>query len=67
MARTKKQNAGSSSTATIGLEVKLWLAAKKLRHNRDTAESKGARRSAPATRRPAPPRAPARSWLDPRS
>ncbi|NDA68345.1 MAG: hypothetical protein EBY09_17180, partial [Verrucomicrobia bacterium] len=41
MARTKKQNANTSaSTATIGFEAKLWLAADKLRNNMDAAEYK---------------------------
>jgi type I restriction enzyme M protein len=39
MARTKSDNA-SSSTATIGFEAKLWLAADKLRNNMDAAEYK---------------------------
>ena len=32
MARTKKENGSSSSTATIGFEAKLWLTADKLRN-----------------------------------
>ena len=37
MARTKT-NATAQSTATIGFEAKLWLAADKLRNNMDAAE-----------------------------
>ncbi len=40
MARTKKENGSSSSTATFGFEAKLWLAADKLRNNMDPAVSK---------------------------
>ncbi len=39
MARTKT-NATAQSTATIGFEAKLWLAADKLRNNMDAAEYK---------------------------
>ena len=35
-----KTDSGSSSTATIGFEAKLWLAADKLRNNMDALEYK---------------------------
>ena len=37
---SSKSDSGSSSTATIGFEAKLWLAADKLRNNMDAAEYK---------------------------
>jgi type I restriction enzyme M protein len=37
---SSKPDSGSSSTATIGFEAKLWLAADKLRNNMDAAEYK---------------------------
>jgi type I restriction enzyme M protein len=37
---SNKPNAGASSSATIGFEAKLWLAADKLRNNMDAAEYK---------------------------
>ena len=40
MARTKSKGNSNSSTATIGFEAKLWLAADKLRNNMDAAEYK---------------------------
>jgi type I restriction enzyme M protein len=40
MARRKSSNAATSSSATIGFEAKLWLAADKLRNNMDAAEYK---------------------------
>jgi type I restriction enzyme M protein len=35
---SSKPDSGPSSTATIGFEAKLWLAAAKLRNNMDAAE-----------------------------
>jgi type I restriction enzyme M protein len=40
MARSKSSPSSSQSTATIGFEAKLWLAADKLRNNMDAAEYK---------------------------
>ena len=40
MARTKSASSTKDSTATIGFEAKLWLAADKLRNNMDAAEYK---------------------------
>jgi type I restriction enzyme M protein len=40
MARRKSSNAATPSSATIGFEAKLWLAADKLRNNMDAAEYK---------------------------
>jgi type I restriction enzyme M protein len=40
MARAKSSSSDSSSTANIGFEAKLWLAADKLRSNMDAAEYK---------------------------
>ena len=40
MARRKSSNAAAQSSATIGFEAKLWLAADKLRNNMDAAEYK---------------------------
>ncbi len=40
MARPKSNGTKDSSTATIGFEAKLWLAADKLRNNMDAAEYK---------------------------
>jgi type I restriction enzyme M protein len=40
MARKKSAVAGSQSTAQLGFEAKLWLAADKLRNNIDAAEYK---------------------------
>jgi len=40
MARTKKVSSSDSSTANLGFEAKLWLAADKLRNNMDAAEYK---------------------------
>src|SRR5881398_1820365 len=40
MARAKSSAPTSQSTATIGFEAKLWLAADKLRNNMDAAEYK---------------------------
>jgi len=37
---SSKPDSGSSSTATIGFEAKLWLTADKLRNNMDAAEYK---------------------------
>ena len=38
MARTKSNGNSAPSSATIGFEAKLWLAADKLRNNMDAAE-----------------------------
>jgi type I restriction enzyme M protein len=40
MARRKSSNAATQSSANIGFEAKLWLAADKLRNNMDAAEYK---------------------------
>ncbi|MDA1217070.1 MAG: type I restriction-modification system subunit M N-terminal domain-containing protein, partial [Chloroflexi bacterium] len=40
MARKASKASAASSTATIGFEAKLWLAADKLRNNMDAAEYK---------------------------
>jgi len=40
MARSRKSNGSAQSSATIGFEAKLWLAADKLRSNMDAAEYK---------------------------
>ena len=40
MALAKSSPSSSQSTATIGFEAKLWLAADKLRNNMDAAEYK---------------------------
>src|SRR6201999_1161169 len=40
MARTKSTGKTNQSSATIGFEAKLWLAADKLRNNMDAAEYK---------------------------
>jgi type I restriction enzyme M protein len=40
MARQKSSNAATQSSANIGFEAKLWLAADKLRNNMDAAEYK---------------------------
>ncbi len=40
MARSRASNGSAQSTATIGFEAKLWLAADKLRSNMDAAEYK---------------------------
>ncbi len=40
MARPKSNGSPNTSTATIGFEAKLWLAADKLRNNMDAAEYK---------------------------
>ena len=42
---SSKPDSGSSSTATIGFEAKLWLAADKLRNNMDAAEPSAARQT----------------------
>ena len=42
MARKKAAVSGAKSTAHIGFEAKLWLAADKLRNNMDAAEYKNA-------------------------
>src|SRR5438067_2028162 len=40
MARSKSNNRSTNSSANIGFEAKLWLAADKLRSNMDAAEYK---------------------------
>lgn len=42
MARARSSPASSTSTAFLGFEAKLWLAADKLRNNMDAAEYKNA-------------------------
>ncbi len=42
MARARSSPASSTSTASLGFEAKLWLAANKLRNNRDAAGHKHA-------------------------
>ena len=40
MARSRSSNSSANSTANLGFEAKLWLAADKLRSNMDAAEYK---------------------------
>jgi type I restriction-modification system DNA methylase subunit len=46
MARPKSNGSPKDSTATIGFEAKLWLAADKLRNNLDAAGTSGASKTA---------------------
>jgi type I restriction enzyme M protein len=46
MARPKSNGSPKDSTATIGFEANLWLAADKLRNNRDAAGTSGASKTA---------------------
>jgi len=46
MPAKRKAASSESSTATIGFEAKLWLAADKLRNNMDAAETSGASKTA---------------------
>jgi type I restriction enzyme M protein len=48
MARAKSSPSSSQSSATIGFEAKLWLAADKLRNNMDAAVSSEATPVTPA-------------------